>query len=169
MSSNYIIREANDTDYPQILGIYRYYWDKHFENLPDDYAKVLSYLKEAFDKRQEYFNFWVCDNGEGEIYGWLSCLQVFNSPLRKDYNGELSIYTRYDKQNGIIAGKLSHRVVNEILANTPLMVLWAHIDSKNISSQKLTTRFGFKKEINVLPNSKFYEYDELWIKTYKNK
>ena len=68
MGTNYIIREAIDSDFQQILSIYRYCWDDYFKNTPADYEQVLKYLKEAFDNRQGYFNFWVCDNGEGEIF-----------------------------------------------------------------------------------------------------
>ncbi len=166
MSQNYIIREATDADYPQILSIYRYYWNKHFENMPDDYEKVLSYLTEAFDKRKGYFNYWVCDNGDGGIYGWLSCLPVFFSPLRKSYNGELSIYLRIDKHNSIVAHKLAHEVVNEILPKSQIMVLWAHIDPANEPSKKLTEYFGFRN-VTSTSNSPFYCENEVWVRNYK--
>jgi len=166
MSTNYIIREAKDADWQQILDIYRYYWDKQFENTPKDYEKILSHLKEAFDIRQGYFNFWVVDNGEGEIYGWQSCLQVFHSPLRKGYNGEISTYIRHDKQNGILAVRLGNFVVRDTLPKSPLMVLWTFIDSQNAPSQKLASAYGFKKVIDALSNSEYYECDELWILTF---
>lgn len=169
MSANYIIREATDADYPQILAIYRYCWDEYFKNSIDEYKQVLIYLKEAFDSRQGYFSFWVCDDGKGEIFGWQSCLQVFNSPLRKGYNGEISTYIRHDKQNGILAARLSNVVIKEILDPSPIMVLWTFIDSSNISSQKLASYYDFKISINAIPNSKFYNYNQLWIKTYDKK
>jgi len=161
MGTNYIIREAIDSDFQQILSIYRYCWDDYFKNTPADYEQVLKYLKEAFDNRQGYFNFWVCDNGEGEIFGWQSCLQVFNSPLRKGYNGELSTYIRQDKQNGIIAARLCKKVVNEILKNSPLLILWTHIDPSNTASQRLAIHWGFIKIADVT-NSPYYQINEVW-------
>jgi L-amino acid N-acyltransferase YncA len=169
MSANYIIREATDTDYPQILAIYRYCWDEHFKNTPVGYDKVLSYLKESFEKRQGYYNFWVCDNGEGEIYGWLSCLRVFDSPLRKDFNGEISIYISHNMRNGIIASKLSDEVINRILNRTPLLVLWAQMDPENTSVQKLASYYGFKKEISTIHSSMYFPITEVWIKTYEKE
>jgi len=166
MSTNYIIREATDADYPQILAIYRYCWDEYFKDTPDNYEKVLGYLKEAFDKREGYFNFWVCDNGEGEIYGWQSCLQVFNSPLRKGYNGEISTYIRHDKQNGLVAERIRRKVIDEVLKNSSLMMLWAHIDPSNTVSQKLAVHWGFTKAVEI-PNSPYYQRNGLWIKLLK--
>ena len=164
MSTN--IRLATDTDWPQILSIYRYYWDKHFENMPEDYEKLLGYLKDSFDSRHDYFNYWVYDNGEGEIYGWQSCLQVFNSPLRRDFNGELSTYVSHDKQNGLVAARLGNYVVKETLPKSPIKVLWTFIDPSNLPSQKLAAAYGFIKVIEALANSKYRESVELWTKTF---
>ena len=166
MSSNYIIREATDTDYPQIPEIYRYYWDKHFENMPEDYQKVLENLKEAFDKRQGYFNFWVCSNDKGEIYGWLSCLPTFMSPLRKGHNGELSIYIRNDKINKTIGGKLLNEVI-KILEDSTLYMLWGHISPNNIPSQKLVTNAGFINTNLLFTNTPYYPEYNLWMKPLK--
>jgi len=166
MDSKYIIREATDADYPQIIGIFKYCWDKHFENTPEDYNNILKNIKDAFDSRQGYFNFWVFDNGEGEIYGWQCCLQVFNSPLRKGYNGEIITYVRHDKQNGLVAERIRRRVIDDILENSPLMALWTHIDPSNIVSQKLAVHWGFTK-IAEIPNSPYYQINGLWIKPLK--
>jgi len=160
------IRLATDADWRQILSIYRFYWDKHFENMPNDYEKVLSYLKDSFDTRRDYFNYWVYDNGGGEIYGWFSCLQVFNSPLRKDYNGEISVFIRQDNKYGIIAARLAAKAIKDI-CNTSLMCLLANIVTTNTASQRLAKHFGFIKSNSMFINTPFYPEINLWIKPLK--
>jgi L-amino acid N-acyltransferase YncA len=161
MSTN--VRLATNSDWQQILTIYKSYWDKHFENLPDTYQTVLKYFKESYDNRKGYFNYWVYDNGTGEIYGWFSCLQVFNSPLRRDFNGEISVFIRQDKKYGIIAERLAARAIEDV-SNTKLMCLLANIVTKNISSQKLAKHLGFLKSDFTIINTPFYEEVNLWVK-----
>ncbi len=166
MSQNYIIREATDADYPQILSIYRYYWDEHFKNMSDDYEKVLSYLKEAFDKRETYFNYWIIGNNNDEILGWASCIPMFLTPLRKGYNGELSIYLRFDKINKTLGFKLLNEVV-KILEKSPLYMLYGHICPNNTISQKMALKVGLKNTEIQFINSPFYPEINLWIKPLK--
>ncbi len=160
------VRLATDSDWQQILTIYKSYWDKYFENMTDEYRKILKYFKESFDKRNGYFNYWVYDNGEGEIYGWFSCLQVFNSPLRRDYTGEISVFIRQDKKYGIIAARILAKTIEDV-SNTELTCLLANIVTKNIASQKLAKHFGFIKSDFTFINTPFYPEVNLWVKPLK--
>jgi len=166
MSANYIIREAIDSDFTQILEIWKYYWNDTFKSKGNEYQKVIEKMRDAFDDRKDCFSFWVVDNNDGEIYGWISCIPALMSPLRNGFNGELSIYLRHDKINQTIGFKLISEVI-KILEKSSLFMLWAHICPKNTVSQKMASKVGFRNTEILIINSPFYPIINLWIKTLK--
>jgi phosphinothricin acetyltransferase len=136
------IREAIETDLPQLLAIYNDII-LHTTAVYDYEPHTLEMRKQWFEtKKQQGFPVFVAED-EGTIQGF-SSIGPFRAWAAYKYSVENSVYVAIEKRGKGI-GKLLIPPLVEAATELKLHTIIASIDATNEASLKLHKRFGFEE------------------------
>jgi phosphinothricin acetyltransferase len=136
------IREAIETDLPQLLAIYNDII-LHTTAVYDYEPHTLEMRKQWFEtKKQQGFPVFVAED-EGTIQGF-SSIGPFRAWAAYKYSVENSVYVAIEKRGKGI-GKLLIPPLVEAAKELKLHTIIASIDATNEASLKLHKRFGFEE------------------------
>lgn len=138
--NNFKIRIASDSDLQKIEIIWQDGLKKIYPSLKID-DTIISAFRENFNKRENYFNFWVAEN-EG-IIGWCSILPAFSHPLKQKTTAEVSTYVDNSIIDKGVGTKLMQHVF-ETIAPFKLECVFAFVSSSNLKAIKMCEKAGMK-------------------------
>ena len=141
-------REAKETDFEDIFGIYSKY------NSPNHLNQIKKSYLTLFKKRTDIFNYWVIINSEDIIVGYASLIKTSHNIFRENISAELSVYLDTDIVNSGLGIKLAKYIIAKV-SNSKLEFITAYISKDNLPSIRGCKSLGFL-EIGEIPKYKSF-------------
>lgn len=137
----YQILKAQEKHFKDITEIYNYYIENSTATYYTHTLSVKEMKKKGFCGNKKYGSFVIIN--KNEVVGYC-ILGQYNKKEGYDRTAEISIYLKpqHTKQN---LGKIAVDFIEQIAIDRKIHCLIAAISAKNIASQKLFEKCGFKK------------------------
>lgn len=147
-ASRLLIRQGATSDLGGVLRVcesHAEYWDGR---LPSE-IRLNEYFERALSAQDEVFQFWVAENGHGDVVGW-EMLSAFSAdPASRRLTAEAT--TCLGQQSAGLGRTLVTHAIRHA-TRTPLQYVFARVPTRNSLMVDVLESVGYE-EVGIIPSS----------------
>ena len=147
-ASRLLIRQGNASDLGAVLRVcetHAEYWDGH---LPSE-MRLSKYFEHALASQDDVYQFWVAENGAGDVIGW-EMLSAFGAdPTNQRLNAEATTCLG-QQSSGLGRTLVTHAIRHAV--RTPLQYIYARTPTRDTVMISVLESVGYQ-EVGVIPHA----------------
>lgn len=141
-----LIRQGSAPDLDGIVRVcetHAEYWDG---SLPSE-LRLSRYFERALQSQDDVFQFWVAENGQGQLVGWEMLSSVSTDPTDRQLNGQAM--TCLGHPSASLARTLATHAIRHA-TRTPLQFLFACVPTRDTLMIEVLESVGYE-EVGIIP------------------